>query len=115
MLRESRELDELVVITGPAMPAINAERLLGDLRELRTFGGSIAHPLGVVRPSYSCVPLPFFRALPSCGAGRRRPRVPFPCQGRQVRAANWAPARGKKVACLPPNTGIRGYRSAFRW
>jgi len=41
--------------------------------------------------------------------------VPFPCQGRQVRAANWAPARGKKVACLPPNTGIRGYRSAFRW
>jgi N-carbamoyl-L-amino-acid hydrolase len=35
------------------MPAINEERLLADLRELRTFGGSTSHPLGVVRPSFS--------------------------------------------------------------
>ena len=40
---------------GQTMPTVIAERLLSDLRELRTFGGSITHPLGVVRPSYSCV------------------------------------------------------------
>eukprot|EP00937_MAST-01D_sp_MAST-1D-sp2_P006683 g6683.t1 len=35
------------------MPEINAERLLADLRELRTFGAAPNHPLGVIRPSYS--------------------------------------------------------------
>ena len=35
------------------MPAVNAERLLADLRTLRTFGAATTHPLGVVRPSYS--------------------------------------------------------------
>ena len=35
------------------MPPINERRLLEDLRELRTFGGSSSHPLGVVRPSFS--------------------------------------------------------------
>lgn len=35
------------------MPPINERRLLEDLRELRTFGASLSHPLGVVRPSFS--------------------------------------------------------------
>ena len=35
------------------MPTVNRERLLRDLRELRQFGASETHPLGVVRPSFS--------------------------------------------------------------
>ena len=35
------------------MPTVDGARLLGDLRELRTFGAATTHPLGVVRPSYS--------------------------------------------------------------
>jgi len=35
------------------MVKINAERLLADLRELRSFGASPDHPLGVVRVTYS--------------------------------------------------------------
>lgn len=33
------------------MPTVNRERLLADLRMLRTFGASTKHTLGVVRPS----------------------------------------------------------------
>jgi N-carbamoyl-L-amino-acid hydrolase len=35
------------------MPAINAGRLLSDLRTLRTFGAVPDHPRGIIRPSFS--------------------------------------------------------------
>ena len=41
------------LVAGSTMPPINERRLLEDLRELRTFGASGSHPLGVVRPSFS--------------------------------------------------------------
>jgi N-carbamoyl-L-amino-acid hydrolase len=41
------------VVPGGTMPSVNAERLLQDMRELRTFGAAASHDLGVVRPSLS--------------------------------------------------------------